>query len=304
MPTLERLRGGRHPVVAVVSQPDRPRGRGLKASPSPVAALALRSEIALLRPERVGDGETVEVLRTAKPDLGVVVAFGQFLPKAVRELPSVGYTINGHASLLPELRGAAPIPRAILAGMRETGVSVMRVEREMDGGPVAFSRATPIGDEESAGELEARLAALAADAIAEAVEAVADGSIRWTPQDEARATFAPKLEPGEAWLDFRESASLLVRRVRALSPHPGARTTLCGEMLRILAARALSGKADARPGTVRLGGEAALRIATGEGWLAPLRMQRAGGRPLGTADFLRGRAISDGAVLGAERADA
>jgi len=265
-----------------------------------VAALALRSGVALLRPERVGDRETLEALRAAAPDLGVVVAFGQFLPKAVRELPSVGYTINGHASLLPELRGAAPIPRAILAGMRKTGISVMRVEREMDGGPVAFARATPIGDEESAGELEARLAGLAAEAIAEAVEAVADGSIRWTPQDEARATFAPKLEPDEGWLDFQEPAPLLARRVRALSPRPGARTTLGGAALRILAARALSGRVDALPGTVRLGGEAELRIATGEGWLAPLLMQRAGGRPLGAAEFLRGRAIADGAVLGTE----
>jgi methionyl-tRNA formyltransferase len=285
-------------VVAVVSQPDRPRGRGRHPSPSPVAALALRSGIALLRPERVGEPETLDALRASAPDLGVVVAFGQFLPKAVRELPSMGYTINGHASLLPALRGAAPIPRAILAGMRETGISVMRVEREMDGGPVAFARATPIGEAESAGELEARLAELAAEVISEAVEAVAHGSVRWTPQDEARASFAPKLEPHETWLDFREPAPLLVRRVRALSPRPGSRTTLSGETLRILAARALSGRADALPGTVRLSGEPVLRVATGDGWLVPLLLQRAGGRPLAAADFLRGRAIADGAVLG------
>jgi methionyl-tRNA formyltransferase len=291
-------------VVAVVSQPDRPRGRGRQPSPSPVAALALRSGIALLRPERVGEPETLDALRACAPDLGVVVAFGQFLPKAVRELPSVGYTINGHASLLPALRGAAPIPRAILAGMRETGISVMRVEREMDAGPVAFARATPIGEEESAGELEARLAELAAEMISEAVEAVAHGRIRWTPQDEARASFAPKLEPQETWLDFREPAPLLARRVRALSPRPGARTTLCGETLRILAARALAGRADALPGTVRLSGEPVLRVATGDGWLVPLLLQRAGGRPLAAADFLRGRAIADGAVLGAEDANA
>jgi methionyl-tRNA formyltransferase len=291
-------------VVAVVSQPDRPRGRGRQPSPSPVAALALRSGIALLRPERVGEPETLDALGACAPDLGVVVAFGQFLPKAVRELPSVGYTINGHASLLPALRGAAPIPRAILAGMRETGISVMRVEREMDAGPVAFARATPIGEEESAGELEARLAELAAEMISEAVEAVAHGRIRWTPQDEARASFAPKLEPQETWLDFREPAPLLARRVRALSPRPGARTTLCGETLRILAARALAGRADALPGTVRLSGEPVLRVATGDGWLVPLLLQRAGGRPLAAADFLRGRAIADGAVLGAEDANA
>jgi len=291
-------------VVAVVSQPDRPRGRGRHLSPSPVAALALHAGRTLLRPEHVGDAPTLETLRAADPDLGVVVAFGQFLPKSVRELPSLGYTINGHASLLPELRGAAPIPRALLAGLRETGITVMRVEREMDAGPVAFSRATPILDDESAGELEARLAKLAAEALSEAVEAIADGSIRWTPQDATRASFAPKLERHESWLDFREPAPLLARRVRALSPRPGAHTTLCGETLRILAARPLPGPTDALPGTVRLSGEPALRIATGEGWLAPLRIQRAGGRPLEAAEFVRGRAIADGAVLGEARASA
>ena len=286
--------------MAVVSQPDRPRGRGRHASPSPIAAFALRSGLSLLRPERVGEAGTLEALRAAAPDLGVVVAFGQFLPKAVRELPSVGYTVNGHASLLPELRGAAPIPRAILAGLRETGISVMRVEREMDAGPVAFAYRTPIGEEENAGELEARLAALAAEAMAQAVDAISDGTIRWTPQDEGRASLAPKLEAHELWLDFREPAPLLARRVRALSPRPGARTSFGGETLRILAARALLEPANPLPGTVHVRENGVLQIATGEGWLVPLLLQRAGGRPVGAADFLRGRAIADGAVLGTE----
>ena len=291
-------------MVAVVSQPDRPRGRGRHASPSPIAAFALRSGLSLLRPERVGEAGTLEALRAAAPDLGVVVAFGQFLPKAVRELPSVGYTVNGHASLLPALRGAAPIPRAILGGLGETGISVMRVEREMDAGPVAFSCVTPIGDEENAGELEGRLADLAAEALSKAVEAVAEGSIRFAPQDEAQASLAPKLEPEELWLDFREPAPLLARRVRAFAPRPGARTTLGGETLRILAARAQAEKAEAPPGRVRIGTEGVLRIATGDGWLLPLVLQRAGGRPVAAPDFLRGRAIADGAVLGEGRTSA
>jgi methionyl-tRNA formyltransferase len=263
-----------------------------------VAELALRAGVPLLRPEQVGSDEAVAALRAAAPDLGVVVAFGQFLPKKVRELPRLGYTINGHASLLPKLRGAAPIARAILAGERETGISVMRVEREMDAGPVSLVRRTPIGDEEDAGAVEARLAGLAADALAEAIEAIASGGLVFTPQDDAAATFAPKIDGAETKLDFREPAAALVRRVRAFAPRPGAHTTLSGEPLRILAARALPGPVDAEPGVVRRDGALPVRIATGEGWLAPTRVQRAGGRPVEIAEFLRGREIPPGIRLG------
>lgn len=289
-------------MVAVVSQPDRPRGRGRHPSPSPVSAAALAAGVPLFRPERVSDPATALALRAARPDLGVVVAFGQFLPKIVRELPSLGYTINGHASLLPALRGAAPIARAILAGYRETGISVMRVEREMDAGPVARMVATPIGDEEIAGELEGRLAVLAAGALAEAIDDVAAERIRFTPQDDARATLAPKLTREETQLDFREPARQLVLRIRAFAPRPGATTTLGGEAIRILRARALPGPVDAAPGTARSGlraGESApLGIATGDGWLAPTLLQRAGGRALAVDDFLRGHAVAEGARFG------
>ena len=155
MPTLERLLAGPHRVAGVVSQPDRPRGRGRKLSPSPVAERALAAGVPLLRPERVGDAGVVAALRELAPDLGVVVAFGQFLPKTIRELPRLGYGINAHASLLPRHRGAAPIAHAILAGDAETGISVMRVEREMDAGAVCLVKRTPIGADETTGGLEA-----------------------------------------------------------------------------------------------------------------------------------------------------
>jgi methionyl-tRNA formyltransferase len=263
-----------------------------------VAALALRAGVPLLRPERVGDEETVRALSQAAPDLGVVVAFGQFLPRRVRELPARGFTLNAHASLLPRWRGAAPIARAILAGDSETGISIMRVEREMDAGPVALVTRTAIAPDEDAGALEARLAGVAADALAEALELEAADRLVWTPQDDANATLAPKLEPAEAALDFREPAAALVRRVRAFSPRPGAFTRLDGEPLRILAASALPDPADVEPGTVRRGGEAVLRIATGSGWLAPRIVQRPGGRALALADFLRGRDLPDGIRFG------
>ncbi len=298
MPTFERLVAGPHAVVAAVTQPDRPRGRGRRVSPAPVAAAAERAGVPAWRTERVGDPAFVERLGALAPDLGVVVAFGQFLPKRVRELPRLGYLINAHASVLPRYRGAAPIARAVLDGEPETGISVMRVEREMDAGPVALVRRTPIDPDETTGELEARLAALAADAIEDAVSLAAEDRLVWTEQDHASATLAPKLEAAEAQLDFRESAAALARRVRALSPRPGAFTTCGDERLRILNARAEADASGEAPGTVRLGVDGAPRIACGEGWLLPTRLQRAGGKPLDPASFQRGRGLADGLRLG------
>jgi methionyl-tRNA formyltransferase len=283
-------------VVCVVCQPDRPRGRGRRPSPAPVAACALAAGLPLLRPERAGDGETLAALRSLAPDLGVVVAFGQFLPRPVRELPRLGYLVNAHASLLPRHRGAAPIARAILAGDRETGISVMRVEREMDAGAVALVRRLAIGAEETAGELEARLATLAASALGEALAQIAAGSVAWEAQDAAAATLAPKLGRSDAALDFTEPAEALARRVRAFSPRPGAFALLGGEPLRILGARAEAGPSGELPGTVR-GGAEGLRIATSAGWLVPTQLQRPGGRPLDAAVFLRGHPIADGTRL-------
>lgn len=297
VPTLARLLdAAEHEVVAVVSQPDRPRGRGRAVHPSPVSALALARRVPLLRPEKVGDPETVEALRALAPDLGVVVAFGQFLPKPIRGLPAKGYLVNGHASLLPRHRGAAPIAWAILAGDTETGISVMKVVKEMDAGPVALVRTLAIGPDENAGALTERLAALAADAISDGLAAIADGSVRWEEQDASRATLAPKLGPADWVLDWSEPATALALRVRALAPSPGARTR--DGALRILAARAEAGPTDRAPGTAKVVAGEPLRIATGDGWLCPERLQRAGGRPLDTDAFLRGRPISDGTRLG------
>ena len=268
MPTLERLLAGPHEVVRVISQPDRPRGRGRALQPSPVSERALAAGVPLLRPERVGDELPAG---HAAPDLGVVVAFGQFLPRGVREWPSLGYCINAHASLLPRWRGAAPIARAILAGDTRTGISVMRVEREMDTGAVARVHELEIGAEEGCGELTLRLAQVAADAIAEALSEIASGRVRWREQDASRATLAPKLERGEAELDWREPARSLALRVRAFAPAPGAFTHLDGEPLRILRARAEPDPVDRAPGTARVSPDGALRVATGEGWLRPAR---------------------------------
>jgi len=313
VPTLERLIAGPHEVVGVVSQPDRARGRGRKESPSPVSAVALRADIPLVRPEKVGDAEAIEQLHALRPDLGIVVAFGQFLPRKIREMPSCGYLINAHASLLPKYRGASPIAQAILDGESETGVSVMRVERKMDAGPVALVMRTAIEPRENTAELTARLSEIAATAIEEAVESIAREDLEWTPQDASLATIAPKLEKSDSVLDLRESARALACRVHALSPKPGGLLTLVTEsaekgndrtgdsVLKVSRAdvlpyeptkRSVDGNPDSgrpAPGTIERDVDGvALRIATGDGWLVPLVMQRAGGKPLPIADFLRG----------------
>lgn len=299
VPTMRCLLDGAHEIVAVVTQPDRPRGRGRRPTPSPVGREARAAGLRVLMPEHVSAPDVVEQLRALGADLGVVVAYGQFLGRRVREAPRLGYLVNAHASLLPRWRGAAPIARAILAGDRETGVSLMRVEREMDAGPVAAVRRTAIHEDETAGELEARLAPMAAELVAEGLESIAAGRISWQEQDDSCATLAPRLESAEAELDWSEPAEALVRRVRAFSPRPGARTLLEHEPLRILAAAVEAGEVDRQPGVVRIGADASLRVATGCGWLVPIRVQRPGGRPLETAAFLRGRPIPDGARLGA-----
>jgi len=299
VPTLERMIAGRHDVVVVVSQPDRRRGRGRKWSPSPVSKLALEAGLPLLRPEKVGTRQNVEELERYAPDIGVVVAFGQFLPKQVRELPSRGYLINAHASLLPKYRGASPIARAIAAGESHTGISLMRVEREMDAGPVALVRELKIGADENTGELTEHLAQLAAEVIEAGLEEIAAGSIRWREQNDSRASHAPKIEREETRLDWCKSAEVLARTVRALAPRPGAFSELDGEPLRILAARIQEADtAHQVPGSVCRDADGRLRIATGQGWLLPLRLQRAGGKVMDVDTFIRGHAISDGARLG------
>ncbi len=285
-------------MVRVVCQPDRRRGRGRKTSAAPVADVALAAGVPLMRPESIADAEAIAEFRGCKPDLGVVVAFGQFLPRAIRETPSLGYLINGHASLLPRYRGAAPIPHCILDGATVTGVSAMRVEREMDSGPVALQRKIEIGEHENAGELSQRLAKLTADTLEEVIEEIADDRVRWVPQDDTRATFAPKIGRSDAQLIWSQNAEALCRRVRAMAPSPGAFAILEGENLQILDARSDAAPADRAPGTVCVGAAHELRIATGDGWLLPRILQRPGKRALDVAAFMRGRPISDGTRLG------
>ncbi len=293
MPSLRALAGGRHPVVGVVSQPDRPRGRGRRLEPTPVRRAAEELRLPLLQPERTGDAGALGWLRGLGFELGVVVAFGQFLPRSVREIAALGL-INGHASLLPRWRGAAPIAHAILAGDRTTGVTVMKVEKEMDAGDYCAVRETAIGAEETAGALAERLADLAAAALLEAVEELAAGRARFVAQDPARVTFAPKLERGFGALDLARPRDELLRRIRAATPWPGCdlRFERAGRTVRIVEARAAAGS-PASPGSVSLEGER-LRIAASDGWIEIVRLQAPGKRAVAGPEFLRAARLEQG----------
>jgi methionyl-tRNA formyltransferase len=221
VPALSALAASRHPVVGVVSQPDRPRGRGRKLEPTPVKAEAVNHGIPILQPDKVGEPGALAWMRGLSPDLGCVVAFGQFIPKSVRELPR-HRLLNAHASLLPRHRGAAPIQHAILAGDARTGISVMRLEKEMDAGDVCLVLETDIADEENAGALSERLASLAASALLEAVEGVARGRVEFRPQDPAGVTRAPKVGKEFGRIDWSEPREQVLRRIRAATPRRGA----------------------------------------------------------------------------------
>jgi methionyl-tRNA formyltransferase len=299
VPSLERFIAGPFDVVGVVSQPDRRRGRGRKVSPSPVSAVALREDIPLFRPEKVASvREELEALST---DMGVVVAFGQFLPKSIRELPRHGYLINAHASLLPKYRGAAPINHAILEGEHTTGVSVMRVDREMDAGPVALTREIEIGENETAGELTERMGELAATALEPALQQIDEGTVVFEDQDHTSATEAGKLTREMGELHWSEPAETLVQRIRAFAPKPGAFTHLEGDLLRIYSAHTEEANSVPAPGTIAVEENKRLRVATGKDWLVPERVQRAGGKEMPVDAFLRGREIATGSVFDAPK---
>ena len=294
MPALRALAASSHVLVGAVSQPDRPRGRGRAIEDTPVKRAATELGVDVLQPEKVGEEGALAWMRAREPELGVVVAFGQFIPKSVRELPRFGL-INGHASLLPRWRGAAPIEWAIDAGDPRTGVSVMRVVKEMDAGDVCLVRDLAIGPDETAEELTPRVADLTAQALVEAVDEIAAGRVVWNPQDAARVTLAPKLDRDFAKLDFREPAERLLRRIRAATPRPGVdvELTRSAKRLHIVRARLATPHGGAvRPGALRVE-SGRLLLAAGDAWLELTEIQLAGKRPMRAEELLRGFRVPD-----------
>jgi methionyl-tRNA formyltransferase len=294
VPSLRSLIRERYQVAGVVTQPDRPQGRSRTTLVAPpVKTEAEIAGIVVLQPARPLGDVFLASLRRLEPDLGIVVAYGHILQPAVLSLPSLGM-INVHASLLPRWRGAAPIQHTILAGDRETGISVMRMEAGLDSGPVLHRASTRVGPEESAGALSARLAELGATALVEALSLVTAGLAQPEPQDSAGVTFAPKIDRESARLDWRRDALTLSRQVRAFDPAPGAWTTHDDAPLKLFGAVPTAERGD--PGSVLSAGER-LVIACGEGALAVREAQPAGRTRLSVGDWVRGRGIAVGARL-------
>jgi methionyl-tRNA formyltransferase len=300
VPSLQRLARSEHSIVGVVTQPDRPAGRGQRLRPSPVKELAQKLGVPVLQPARARSAEFLDQLRGLAPDIAVVVAYGQILPVSVIAVPPLG-CINAHASLLPHLRGAAPIQRAILAGDSETGVTVMRINERMDAGDVLSARAVEIDAGDDAATLGAKLSSIAADLLVEAVALIARGADHWTAQDDTVATYAPMIRREETRIDWSLPAEHVERQIRAFRPDPGAYTTHGGTRLKILAATVGPGDALAPPGTVEVEAPEGVRVACGNGSLTLTILQPEGGRPMPAIDYFRGRGAGRGRIFG-ERA--
>lgn len=294
VPSLQALLHRGFSVVGVVTQPDKAQGRSRsELIPPPVKVAARAAGIPVLQPVRpVGDVFTAS-LRRLEPELGIVVAYGHILRPEVLSLPPRGM-INVHASLLPRHRGAAPIQQAILAGDTETGITIIQMEEGLDSGPILHRVTTPIGPDETAGSLAARLADLGAEALVEALSLCSGGLVRPQPQDHSLATYAPKLGRDVARLVWEHDATLLVRQIRAFDPAPGAWANLDSGTLKLFGATETEGSGE--PGTVLEAGDR-LVIAAGTGAIAVSEVQLAGKTRLPVQDWLRGRGISVGQRL-------
>lgn len=282
-------------MALVLTQPDRPSGRGLKPHSSPVKRLALDHDIPIAQPASLKEAEAQNALRAVGADLMVVVAYGLILPPSVLAIPRLG-AINIHASLLPRWRGAAPIQRSLLAGDRETGVCIMQMETGLDTGPVLLSESIPIRDEDNAGTLHDRLADLGARLLLQALDDLERGAAVPRQQPAEGATYAAKVVRAEARIDWARSAPEIWCKVRAFNPHPGAVSRWRNEELKIW--RCVPMTDSGIPGTVLLAESRGIVVACGEGSLRIEELQRAGGRRLSPGEFLRGHPLVPGERLG------
>ena len=296
VPTLAEVLGAGHEVVAAYTQPSRPAGRGMAERLSPVAQFAANAGIPVKSPTSLKREAEQQEFASLNADAAVVVAYGLLLPRPVLAAPRLG-CFNLHASVLPRWRGAAPIQRAIMAGDAETGVMVMRMEEGLDTGPVCLAEPVAIGPEVTAGELHDELARRGASLMVRALGGLERGLLECTPQPGEGATYAAKIDKAEAHIDFTRPAREVHNLIRGLSPFPGAwfEATAAGKVERVKVLRAGVADGSGIPGEVL---DDALTVACGSGAVRLLELQRAGKRPMGAADFLRGFSLARGAVLG------
>jgi methionyl-tRNA formyltransferase len=293
VPPLRALSASSHPVALVVTRVPRPAGRGGKPRRTAVAEAAGELALPLREVETVKRGEGLDALRDAGADVLVVVAYGEILPE---EVLGLAYPVNVHFSLLPALRGADPVRRAVLEGHAETGVTIMRMDRGMDTGPVLLQASEPVGDEDDAGSLGARLAELGGRLLVEALDRRARGALPERAQGDG-ATLAPKLTAEDEWIDWNEDATAVWRRIRALAPDPGARTRFREKLLKVLVAAPVTG--DGRPGEVVEVTNDGFSVAAGKGAVAVREVLPEGRKRITAADFVRGYHPEAGERLGA-----
>jgi len=296
LPTLKRLVASEHEILAVVTQPDRPKGRGRGLAASPVKQFAVEAGIPVLQPEKCRAPEFVQVLRELAPDLTIVVAFGQILSAEVLEAPRL-FSMNLHSSVLPRYRGAAPINRAILNGDRETGITTMKMDTGLDTGDILLIRRVPIAPDDNAKTLHDKLAEVGAGLVMETLESLAAGTLKSTPQDDAQATLAPKLKKEEGDIDWSEDAERIHNLVRGLFPWPGAYTFYAGRRLMLCQSAVAPGEAGEEPGRVVRASPQGIEVATGSGRLVISALKPEGKNEMTAASFLAGNKIAPGDVF-------
>lgn len=275
-------------VVGVYTQPDRPKGRGMKMVASPVKEVALAHDIPVFQPENFREDETVEQLKALQPDVVAVVAYGRILPQKVLDIAPKGF-INIHASVLPQYRGSAPYQWAVLDGLEETGVTAMYLCREMDAGDMIDVSKTPIGPDETAGELLDRLAELGAKLLSKTLCCVEAGEVKATPQDASRATYAPMLDKSMCPIDWTKTARQIHNQVRGLHPWPVATAELAGTKFKIHATAVLEGSGE--PGEILGLSKTGLQVACGEGIIEIRSLQAEGGKRMAAPDYFRGHPL-------------
>ena len=296
VPTLEALLASPHKVVGVVTQPDRPRGRGQRVTDAPVKSRSLEAGIPVLQPVSLKPPEFLAELARLDADLGVVAAYGRILTEAVLAAPRLGM-INVHASLLPRHRGAAPVHRAVIAGDRETGVTIMRVVKALDAGPMMATVRRPIDLDETSVDVERDLARLGAALLVDVVDRLAGGGASEIRQDDAAATYAPRLTKEDSLLDWSRPATDLHNQIRGLHPWPHADTFINGKRLILLRSTLVEESSNAPHGTVVAARGDQLDVATGNGVLRILELQAEGKKPMRARDFLAGHAVPAGSIL-------
>jgi methionyl-tRNA formyltransferase len=294
VPTLERLVSSRHTVCGVVTQPDRPRGRGQKVSDSPVKQAASAHRLPVLQPDRLRDPAVLDAIARWRPDLGVVAAYGKLLPEEILQLPVHGM-INVHASLLPKYRGAAPVHRAVIDGVPETGVTIMRMVKALDAGDMLAAVKRPVGPDETSDVVERDLAQLGAGLLVDVVDRIAAGDVKGERQDDMLSTYAARLTKEEGLIDWSLPASYIHNRVRGLYPWPHAYTYLDGTRVIVLKTRVLSELSAAEPGTVVRVDPDSIHVAAGHnGSIGIERLQPEGRRPMSAREYLASRPVQPG----------